>query len=391
MVLLRRCRRRADGRHAHAALGRHPADDDRPRATRLRSAPTSQAAASAGVTVELDLYPLHSQAFTGGQRCAPSANPQACGNSAKIAAFAAWTAQVAQAFPTRARVHRHERVQPAALPQPAVEHRRAEPVGRDLRPRARRRLRRAQGRRSAATSSGASGSRRAATTTRTRRATRRPRRCTSSRTSAPGSRRSPRDAPHGAADGRPRLPSLPDPAVAAVRAATRDPNDASVANLPRIYQAFYNGFNGSPQPTIGQQAGGGLPVSLNEVGIQTAETGVAGYTGTEVSANGGRRGARRDCDPGLPGDLVPRDARPARLRPERPHRQHLPPDRRARPRRLAERPLPGRATTPAPKLSAAAVQQWIAESGGNCQGSMNPWHPAGVAATTRKGGPRKPS
>ncbi len=45
-----------------------------------------QSAASAGVTVELDLYPLHSQAFTDGARCAPSSNPQACGDSAKIAA-----------------------------------------------------------------------------------------------------------------------------------------------------------------------------------------------------------------------------------------------------------------------------------------------------------------
>ena len=45
-----------------------------------------------------------------------------------------------------------------------------------------------------------------------------------------------------------------------------DPLDASVSNLPRIYQAFYDGFNGSPQKTIGQQAGGGLKVSLNETG-----------------------------------------------------------------------------------------------------------------------------
>jgi hypothetical protein len=51
------------------------------------------------------------------------------------------------------------------------------------------------------------------------------------------------------------------------------PNDATVSNLPRIYQAFYDGFNGTPQPTIGQQAGGGLPLSLNEVGVQTDSTG----------------------------------------------------------------------------------------------------------------------
>ncbi len=49
-----------------------------------------------------------------------------------------------------------------------------------------------------------------------------------------------------------------------------DPLEASVSNLPRLYQAFYDGFKGSPQKTIGQQPGGGLKVSLNETGIQTA-------------------------------------------------------------------------------------------------------------------------
>src|SRR5207244_4036337 len=52
------------------------------------------------------------------------------------------------------------------------------------------------------------------------------------------------------------------------------------------YQAFYDGFAGSPQRTIGQQRGGGLPVSLNEVGIQTDASAQSGYSGTEVSANG---------------------------------------------------------------------------------------------------------
>jgi len=40
----------------------------------------------------------------------------------------------------------------------------------------------------------------------------------------------------------------------------------SVANLPRAYQAFYSAFSGTPQHTVGP---GRLPVSLNEVGIQT--------------------------------------------------------------------------------------------------------------------------
>jgi hypothetical protein len=67
-----------------------------------------------------------------------------------------------------------------------------------------------------------------------------------------------------------------------------NPNDASVSNLPRIYQAFYDGFNGTPQKTIGQQRGGGLPVSLNESGIQTAATTAeaASYSGIELSATG---------------------------------------------------------------------------------------------------------
>src|ERR1700748_1029607 len=58
------------------------------------------AAQTAGVTVELDLYPLHSQAFTGGLKCAPSTNPLSCGDSTKIAQFAAWVAAVAKTFPT---------------------------------------------------------------------------------------------------------------------------------------------------------------------------------------------------------------------------------------------------------------------------------------------------
>src|SRR6185437_2946670 len=57
-------------------------------------------AQTAGVTIELDLYPLHSQVFTGSKRCAPSSDPQACGDTTKIQQFAAWTALVAQTFPT---------------------------------------------------------------------------------------------------------------------------------------------------------------------------------------------------------------------------------------------------------------------------------------------------
>jgi len=63
----------------------------------------------------------------------------------------------------------------------------------------------------------------------------------------------------------------------------------SVANLPRVYAAFYKAFVGTAQPTVGLM--GRLPVQLNEVGIQTTVAGRPGYTGVETAANalGGMR------------------------------------------------------------------------------------------------------
>jgi hypothetical protein len=55
-----------------------------------------------------------------------------------------------------------------------------------------------------------------------------------------------------------------------------------VATLPLAYQAFYDAFKGTAQPTVGP---GHLPVSLNEVGIQTIPS-VAGYTGAETAGWG---------------------------------------------------------------------------------------------------------
>lgn len=57
----------------------------------------------------------------------------------------------------------------------------------------------------------------------------------------------------------------------------------SVANLPRAYQAFYAAFAGTPQRTVGP---GRLPVSLNEVGIQTTPPArlESSYTGSENAA-----------------------------------------------------------------------------------------------------------
>ncbi|HWE81787.1 MAG TPA: hypothetical protein VG265_09060, partial [Gaiellaceae bacterium] len=157
-----------------------------------------------------------------------------------------------------------------------------------------------------------------------------------------------------------------------------DPHDASIINLPRIYQAFYSGFSGTAQRTIGQQRGGGLSVSLNEMGIQTDETDQLGYVNTEVSANaaGGMVGADASqayqaayykqmlaylaCDPNVKVvDIF-----------------HL----------VDEPNLAGwqsglymfSATTPIPKLSATVVGSWLAQTGGACSGKMTSWYPAPV-------------
>lgn len=55
-----------------------------------------------------------------------------------------------------------------------------------------------------------------------------------------------------------------------------------VATLGLAYQAFYDAFKGTAQPTVGP---GGLPVSLNEIGIQTMPSAV-GYTGSETAGWG---------------------------------------------------------------------------------------------------------
>jgi hypothetical protein len=157
-----------------------------------------------------------------------------------------------------------------------------------------------------------------------------------------------------------------------------DPRDASISNLPRIYQAFYTGFNGTPQPTIGQQKGGGLPVSLNEMGIQTAESNMLGYQGIETSANAaggliGQFGSQAyqasyyqqmlqllSCDPNVRAINI----------------FHL----------VDEPNLSGWQSglyffgdpTPIPKQSASVVAGWIAKTGGACQGKMTPWYPAAL-------------
>ena len=243
------------------------------------------AANAAGVSVELDLYPLHSQAFTGGSTCAPSSNPLACGNPTLIQEFGAWTAAVAAAFPT---VHQfvvmNECNQPLFLnPQwnTAGVNQSAAVCGRAL---------------AAAYDAlkGVSASNFVWGVGLSPRGNDAPKAASNSSTSpvkflvALGqwfgafAAKTHRKAP--LMDG---LDFHPYPVPQSLPFATgyANPNDASVTNLPRIYQAFYNGFKGTPQKTIGQQKGGGLPVSLNESGIQTASTAeAAAYTGVEVSA-----------------------------------------------------------------------------------------------------------
>jgi hypothetical protein len=157
-------------------------------------------------------------------------------------------------------------------------------------------------------------------------------------------------------------------------------NDASVSNLPRIYQAFYTAFAGSPQRTIGQQSGGGLPVSLNEVGIQTDSTSQLGYSGTEVSANGagGMVGtfASADYQANWYREMLALVACDANVRVV--NIFHL----------VDEPNLAGWQSglyyatpgTPTPKLSAQAVRDWITSTGGRCQGTTRSWTPRGLLA-----------
>ncbi len=297
------------------------------------------AAQTAGVTVELDLYPLHSQALTGAKRCPAPTDPTACGDSVRIQQFADWTAIVAQTFPT---VHQfivmNECNQPLFVnPQwnAGGTNQSATVCGRAL--------------------AGAYDALKAV----------------SSSNFVWGVGLSPRgnDAPNAPSNSStspvkflgalgawfrafaakthrttPLMDGLdfhpyPVPQSLSFGSGYPDARDASISNLSRIYQAFYDGFTGSPQRTIGQQKGGGLPLSLNEMGIQTNAVGQPGYVGTEVSANSAGGVIGKYATAGVPGDVLQGDAPAPRLRPERAGDQHLPPRRRAEPRGLAERAL----------------------------------------------------
>ncbi len=336
------------------------------------------AAASAnGQTVELDLFPLHSQAFTGAARCAPSPDPQACGDTTRIQSFATWTAAVAREFPA---VHQfvvmNECNQPLFVnPQfdSSGANQSAEICGRAL--------------------AASYDALKAVSTANVVWGLGLSPRGNDNPNAANNVSTSPtaflRDLgawfkAFAAATGRtkPLMDGLdfhPYPIPQSLPFATGYANttSATVSNLPRIYQAFYDGFNGTPQPTIGQQQGGGLPLSLNEVGIQTDSTGRPGYVGTETAADaaGGVVGATATepyqaswyeqmlalvaCDPNVRVVDI----------------YHL----------LDEASLAGWQSglyyvDHTPKQSAATVHDWIASTGGACQDALHPWTPPGVAA-----------
>jgi hypothetical protein len=158
-----------------------------------------------------------------------------------------------------------------------------------------------------------------------------------------------------------------------------DVKEASVTNLPRIYQAFYSAFSGSPQKTIGQQAGGGLPVSLNETGIQTGGGSHSGYTGAEANTVGVTGNFASEeyqaswykqmldllaCDPNIQFvnifHLIDEPAREG-------WQSGL---------YFADESA---------KKSAQFVHDWIAQTAGRCVGTVHPWTPTGVAGCRGEG------
>jgi hypothetical protein len=153
-------------------------------------------------------------------------------------------------------------------------------------------------------------------------------------------------------------------------------NNASVTNLDRIYQAFYDAFKGTAQRTIGQQAGGGLPVSLNEVGIQTLTAGRSGYTGAEIST----------ATTGVLGDTATEAYQAVWYVKMLDHVACDPNIRVVNIFHLVDEI--DLATWQSglyfvdyePKQSANAVRQWIARTGGACSGATSSWTPKGKDA-----------
>ena len=296
-------------------------------------------AQAAGVTVELDLYPLHSQVFTGGTRCTPVEEPRRLRQLAEARPVRRLGDDDRRDLPDGAPVHRHERVQPAALPEPAVELGRREPIRRDLRPRARGGLRRAQGRQQVELRLG-----RRPLAARQRLAERSEQLVDLAGALPAGDgglvqgvRH--RDPPHAAADGRARLPSLPGAAVAAVREGLCEPARREhlqpAADLPGVLRRLQRVAAADDRPAERRRAA----AQPQRDGDPDERGRNARLPGDRGERELGRRDGRHDRERGLPGELLRADAEAARLRPERPRPEHLPPRRRAEPRRLAERAL----------------------------------------------------
>jgi hypothetical protein len=326
-----------------------------------------------GLTIELDLYPMHSMAFTGGNKCTPSSDPEACGDTSRIQQFGAWAASVAKRFPSVNQfVVMNECNQPRFLnPQfdTAGNNQSAGICGRAL----------------AAAYDAIKGA--------------------GSSNFVWGVGLSPRgnDKPNakdnvstkpvtflgalgtwfkayaqktgrskGIMDGFDFHPYVVPQTIPFAQGYS-DPKEASVTNLSRIYQAFYDAFNGTPQPTIGQQAGGGMKISLNEYGQQTQVAGKSGYSGSENGAGVTGDAASESYQANLYKqalDLLACDPNVAFL-----NIFHL----------IDETGLEGWQSgmyfaDQSPKQSAQTVRDWIAQTGGNCTGTVHPWTPAGLPA-----------
>jgi hypothetical protein len=339
---------------------------------------TVAAAEQNGIRVAFDLYPVHSQALSNALKCAPSKNPLACGSGVKIQQFAEWAASVARNFPSvRQFVVMNECNQPLFInPQWDVksQNQSARICGRALAAAydAIKEVNKAN----FVWGLGLSP------------------RGNDKPTAASNSSTSPvkfigylgawfkafalkthRTAP--LMDGFDFHPYTV-PQSLGFEKGYPNARHASVANLPRLYQAFYDAFNGTPQKTIGQQKGGGLPVSLNEVGIQTEPNGNE-YFGFETSATSAG---------GVVGEFATADYQSAwylkmlKLVSCDPNIRivnifHL----------LDESVLSGWQSglyyaDHEPKLSAQTVSGWISATGGRCRGTVVPWKPAAPPAVS---------
>ena len=117
----------------------------------------------------------------------------------------------------------------------------------------------------------------------------------------------------------------------------QNPRSFSVANLPRVYAAFYRAFAGTGQATVGLI--GRLPVQLNEVGIQTSSAGQARIHRGRNRDRPERRPAASVRHGALPGPVV-HEARGLRgVRRRHPLRQPVQARRRDLAGWLAERAL----------------------------------------------------